>query len=313
MLSLGELRAFLIAAETENFSETARRLGISQPAVSMQIRALEKRFDMDLFERSGRAVSLTEAGEALVPLARDLVHRAISVQEAMASMEGEVVGLLNLVCSTTTGKYVLPRLLARFLRRHPRVDITVLVVPRDLALRRLHEDEAHIGVASVIQSTRGLEYRPLLTDSVALIAPPDHRWATRGEPIAPEELKEERYITREDVSGTSVAVHEALAWHDLMPAHLPRSMTLGNSEAIRMAVQEGLGLGFVSTMVAAESVQAGTLSIIPIAGMEITKTLYMIRNSEVPSTGAGAAFWDFTFADENAEILAGPSLLSLGS
>ena len=228
-------------------------------------------------------------------------------------MEGEVVGALNLVCSTTTGKYVLPRLLARFQKLHPRVDMAVLVVPRDLAMRRLSDDDAHIGVASMVEEARGLEYRSLLTDHIALITPPDHPWALRGEPITPEELREERFISREHLSGTSIAVREALAWHDLAPSDLPRSMVLGNSEAIRMAVQEGIGLGFVSTMVAAEAVQAGSLAMVPIAGMEITKTLYMIRSKEVPSTAAAAAFWDFTFSAENAAILAQPTLVPHGT
>jgi len=313
MLSLPELRVFLIAAATENFSETARRLGISQPAVSMQIRALEQRFDMDLFQRSGRSVSLTEAGQALVPLARDLTHRAISLEEAMASMVGEVVGMLNLVCSTTAGKYVIPRLLAGFQGRHPRVEMACLVIPRDLALQRLIDDAAHIGVSSVVEAVRGLEYRPFMTDHIALIAPPDHPWVVRGRPVAPDELREERFVTREDVSGTAIAVREALAWHDFAPSDMRKSMTLGNSEAIRMAVQEGLGLGFVSTMVAAESLQAGTLAIVPIEGMTITKTLYMIRSTEVPSTAAGSAFWEFVFSPENEEILSQPAMVDTGA
>jgi len=279
----------------------------------MQIRALERRFDMDLFERSGRSVSLTEAGLALVPMARDLIHRAISLQEGMASLEGEVVGLLNLVCSTTAGKYVLPRLLARFQARHPRVEMACLVVSRDVALGRLSEDAAHLGVSSIVEAVRGLEYRPWLTDHIALIAPPDHPWASRDEPISPEELTQERFVTREDVSGTAVAVREALAWHDLSPGDLQRSMILGNSEAIRMAVQEGLGLAFVSTMVAAESLQAGTLAVVPIDGMAITKTLYLIRSTDVPRTAAGSAFWDFAFAAENAKILSKPMLVELGA
>ena len=310
MLSLPELRVFLIAAETENFSETARRVGISQPAVSMQIRALEERFGVDLFQRSGRSVALTAAGEALIPLARDLTYRAISLEEAMASMEGEVVGLLKLVCSTTAGKYVLPRLLARFQETYARVDLACLVVGRDVAMSRLAEGEAHIGFSSAVDSIRGLEYRPFITDRIALIAPSDHHWAKRGEPVLPAHLTTERFITREPNSGTANAVKEALAWHDLGPEDLPRSMILGNSEAIRMAVQEGLGLGFVSTLVASEAVESGKLALVPIDGMEITKTVYMIRNPEVAGTAAGGAFWDFAYAPEHEDLRERPLLVA---
>ena len=103
---------------------------------------------------------------------------------------------------------------------------------------------------------------------------------------------------------------EALAWHDLTPSDLPRSMTLGNSEAIRMAVQEGLGLGFVSTRVAAEALAAGTLAVVPIEGMSIIKTLYMIRNHQVPPTAAAAAFWDYAFAPENEALVSPPEIVA---
>jgi len=308
MLSLAELRVFLIAAETENFSETARQLGISQPAVSMQIRALESRMDMDLFQRSGRSVALTEAGQAMIPMARDLCHRAVSLEEAMASLEGDVVGMLKLVCTTTAGKYVLPRLLARFREVNKRVEVACLVVGRDVAFASLADGEGHVGLASATEDTRGLEYRPFMTDQIALIAPPDHPWALRDGPVRPEELLDERFIVRERSSGTSSAVREALAWHDLAPDDLHRSMLLGNSEAIRMAVQEGLGLAFVSTMVAYEAVQAGTLSMVPVEGMDISKTLYMIRNPEIPSTTAGSAFWEFAFTEENQDIRLRPGV-----
>jgi DNA-binding transcriptional LysR family regulator len=224
------------------------------------------------------------------------------MQEAMASIMGEVIGALRLVCTTTAGKYVLPRLLARFQEAHPQVETTCLVVPRAVAIGRLADGEAHIGLASVLESVRGLEYRPFMTDRIGLIAPVDHPWATRSAPVLPEELPTERYISREDTSGTAVAVREALAWHDLAPEDLPLSMTLGNSEAIRMAVQEGLGLAFVSTLVASEAVEAGNLAIVPVEGMEITTTLYMIRNPEVAGTAASNAFWDFAFGEEHADL-----------
>jgi len=225
-------------------------------------------------------------------------------------MEGEVVGLLKLVCSTTAGKYVLPRLLARFQDTYTQVDLACLVVQRDVAMSRLADGEAHIGLSSAIDSIRGLEYRPFITDRIALIAPNDHHWAKRGGSVSPTDLTSERFITREPTSGTAIAVKEALAWHDLGPEDLPRSMILGNSEAIRMAVQEGLGLGFVSTLVASEAVEAEKLAIIPVDGMEITKTIYMIRNPEVSGTTAGGAFWDFAYAPEHEDLRERPLLVA---
>jgi DNA-binding transcriptional LysR family regulator len=265
----------------------------------MQIRALEERLGIELFRRAGRAVRLTEAGEALVPLARDITHRAVSIEEAMASLHGDVVGLLKLVCSTTAGKYVLPKILAGLQALHPAVQVACHVVNREVALERLEEGEAHVGLASMADGHRQLEYRPFLVDRIVLITRPDHPWARSGEPIIPRQLIGERFIMRESTSGTAAAVREGLGWHDLTIDNLGAAMILGNSEAIRMAVQEGIGIGFVSALAADEAIEAGKLTIVPIEGMELTKTLYLIRNPNVPATRAGAAFWDFAFAAEN--------------
>ena len=121
MLNLSELNVFLVAAEGGNFSEAGRRLHLSQPAISQTISNLEKDMGMDLFERMGRTQRLTEAGQVLKPMALELIAGAKRVQETMATLQGEVVGELNIGCSTASGKYLLPGLIARFRRQFPRV------------------------------------------------------------------------------------------------------------------------------------------------------------------------------------------------
>ena len=310
MLVIPELLTFLVAAETENFSEVSRRLGISQPTVSMQIRALEGRLDVELFHRSGRSVTLTEAGQALVPLARRLADQAVHAEEAMASHTGELVGRLRIVCTTTAGKYLLPQLVSGLLTRHPMVSVECQVVHRGLAIERLCDGHAQIGVTSLREgSDDTLEYRPFVTDRIALIAPVDHPWATRKTPITPADLTTERFIFREDSSGTQHAVREALAWHELDMDDLHPVMTMGNAEAIRMAVQERIGVGFVSVLVAREAVDAGHLAMVRVKGLDITKTLYMIRDRRRPATPAQTAFWDYAFAPENELVRELPNLI----
>jgi DNA-binding transcriptional LysR family regulator len=302
MLMAPEIQVFLLAAETENFSEVARRLGISQPAVSMRIKALEEALGAPLFQRTGRSVTLTEAGETLVPMARDLANRTIHIEEAMASIHGDVAGRLRVACTTTAGKYVLPHLMARLVESHPRVTVECLVVRRPEAIDLLREGHAHLGVASMRTEEKDLEYRAFLTDRIVLIACPDHPWAERGEPIDPEELPGERFIVREETSGTHVALQEALSWHDLAVEDLHPQITLGNAEAIRMTVQEGIGVAFVSWMVAKEAVERGSLAMIPVAGLALSKTLYLIRNPDRPATRAQTAFWDLATAPETEDI-----------
>jgi DNA-binding transcriptional LysR family regulator len=108
MLNPTELHVFSIAAETENFSETARRVGVSQPTVSMHMKALEERLGVQLFARTGRTVTLTDAGHELLPLVRDVLQRCERIEDTMRSLDGEIMGTLQIGCSTASGKYVLP-------------------------------------------------------------------------------------------------------------------------------------------------------------------------------------------------------------
>ena len=220
----------------------------------------------------------------------------------MATIGGEVAGRLELVCTTTAGKYVLPRLMAQLLNQHPLVALECLVVSRPAALEALRDGRAHIGVASMRTDEKDLEHRAFLTDRIVLVTPTDHRWARRGSPISPEELKDERFILREETSGTYVALTEGLTWLDLTVDDLKQTMTLGNAEAIRMSVENGIGVAFVSMLVANEGVRHGSLSIVPVEGLDLTKTLYMIRNPDRPATRAQTAFWELAFSDDAAPI-----------
>jgi DNA-binding transcriptional LysR family regulator len=299
MLNIHELEVFLAAAETENFSEAGRKLNISQPAVSMQIRLLEDRLSMDLFHRSGRHIALTEAGRALVPMARNLLEQAIQIEEAMASLQGEIVGQLRLGCSTAAGKYVLPRLLAGLREEHPRIDVACHVAPHGVALQMLQEGGIHVALTGLDEPHKNIEYRPFLTDPVVLIAPPDHPWTRSDEVIKLDDLLAENFILHREESGTYQALKEGLAWHDLSPEHLNTGMVLGDSEVIRMAVQEGVGVAFASMTVVAEAVQAGTLAVVRVEGLELSKTLYLARRTGHPMSCAQSAFWEFAFAPEN--------------
>lgn len=301
MLNPTELNVFAMAAETENFSEAARRLGVTQPTVSMHIRSLEERLGLDLFERAGRNVVLTEAGRALMPLARDILQRCVRIEETMVSLQGEIVGRLQIGCTTASGKYVLPQLVGGLRQRHTKVEVVCSVTNRREALHLLRIGEVQIAITSLKEPAKDLDYRAFGTDRIVLITPPDHPWAALGRPLQPTELANGEFISREEASGTVAAVREALAPHDIGFEDLPRFMELGNSEAIRMAVAEGIGVAFVSALVATEA-GSHDVAIVDVAGVHPTRTLYMVRDTSRPATRAQAAFWDHAFSDETKTI-----------
>ena len=298
MLDTHQLNIFVVAAETLNFTQAARRLHLTQPSVTQHIQALEQHFGQALFIRSGHHLTLTEAGSALLPLAREMVALSIRTDEVMESLKGEVYGHLRVGCSTTPGKYVLPRLLAAFMRHYPRVNASCNVTSRQNALQWLAEGKVGVALSSSHEFNGDAEFHKLFSDPVVLIVPRHHPWARRRD-LQPAELAEGIFILREEESGTYRVVRDGLARQGVRLEDFRRVLTLGNSEAIGFAVMEGIGVGFVSQQVARQVV-AGRVAEVPIAGLELAQDIYIGRNWRIPATRVQAAFWEYVTSPAHA-------------
>lgn len=303
MLDVYELKVFLIAAETENFSEAARQLNLTQPAVSMQIRALEKKLGVTLFHRAGRSLRLSERGKALMPLARSMINQMIRVEEEIESLKGEVVGHLKIGCSTTTGKYFLPHLAARFRRRHPKVQISICNHSRETVLAELCDGVVQLAVVSAEPTCKDAGFRHFFTDHVVLIVPVEHPWVRR-DVVAPQELRDVDFIMRDSESGTRQEVEMALQQVGLSISDLNVVMEIGNSEAISMAVEEGIGVAFISRTVARRGIEKlGKIKEVRVAGLSLKREVFIAHSQRHPATRAQAEFWDFVQEPENETLL----------
>lgn len=292
MLNLEALKVFLAVAEHGSFSEAGRNIHISQPAVSQIIQGLERQLEVQLFTRQGRTAQLTEAAQVLLPMARELIATSQRVEQTMFSLQGEVIGEMNIGCSTASGKYLLPGLISRFRRLYPQVRLNVLVTSRESVINKLISRQAAFGVSSKQINHPELEYLDFFTDAVILIAPSNHPWA-RNRKIYPDDLLEEPMILREESAGTREVMMEGLRKHDLSPEMLNVSMVLGNAEAIEMAVEEGLGIAFVSRLAALRGLALGRIVEIDVEGMQLLRNIYLIRNRQQPPTRAQVEFWRF--------------------
>lgn len=297
MYSLNEMELFLAVVEYGSFSEAARRLHISQPAISQAISSLEKHFGIELFTRSGRTIRLTDAGQALRPMASELLANARRLDESMASLHGEVIGEFEIGCSTTSGKYLLPGLIASFRHQFPQVRINVHVRSRASVIDRLLSGQVAVGVSSKLIEHRDLEYKNFYTDEVILVVPADHPWASYRL-IYPDDLLDEPLILREEGAGTLDVMLDGLRQHDISLDMLNIAMVLGNAEAIEMAVEEGLGIAFISRLAASRGLELGRIVEVSVEGMLLSRNLYMARNRRLPATRAQAAFWDFVKSAE---------------
>jgi DNA-binding transcriptional LysR family regulator len=295
MLDVHQLNVFVVAAQALSFTQAAQELHMTQPSVSQHIQGLERHFDTQLFFRNGRNLELTDSGLALLPLAKEAVVLSMRIDETMTSLKGELYGHLIVGCSTTPGKYLLPHILAQFHRQYPQVRVTCQVSPQVDALQNLEDGNAHFALFSLSHAGfSDIEAISFFCDPIILIAPLNHPWAQRGE-IDVEELVDGDFIMRENSSGTVSAVRDALAEHSIGMSDLRILITLGNAEAIAMAVQEGIGVGFVSKLVI-DRLCRDKVAEVRIRNMDICRQIYIGRNSRRPATNAQKAFWAFLTA-----------------
>lgn len=301
MLNYHELNVFVEAALAQNFSVAARRLYLSQPAVSLQIGNLEKQLGIELFHRSGRSIQLSEAGKVLLPLAQEALRQVKRIEETMWGLKGILIGELPVACSTTVGKYILPRLVAGFRRQHPNVRVTINVMSRRAAIEWLLTGRAEIAVVSNKPAQSDIEQASFLEDTVVLLVPADHPWAD-GRTVTPAELLTQPFVLREATAGTYEVVAEGLQAHGLNVSQLQTVLTLANTEAIEMSVEEGIGIAFVSRLAAKRGLTLGKVVEVPVAGLDLRRSIYMLQHNRRAATPIQQAFWNFAFATENEAI-----------
>lgn len=292
MVEVRELEVFLAAAEQENFSVAARELHLTQPAVSFQIQALEHRLNVQLFNRIGRRISLTEAGRMLMPLARELIDLASRIEETMDIQQGRVKGHIVIGCSTSPGQYILPHLIGVFREHYPEVVFSVELMDGEAVEEKLLTKQLHLGVLNQCSKQKDLQCRPFFTDELALIAPVQHPWAEHRS-IAPQDLKRADWILRERGACTRRLVEAALEEHGVDSHELHVSMELGSPEAIEAAVEAGHGVSFVSRITVHRALEMGRIRQISVEGMVIQRQLYIAHYPSRTSTRAESRFYDF--------------------
>jgi DNA-binding transcriptional LysR family regulator len=303
MLNPYELQVFLAAAEAENFSAAARKLHLTQPAVSQQIQVLEKRLQLELFQRDGKRISLTEAGQALVPMARELVNLSARIEETMAARRGMVTGHLTIGCTSTPGKYTLPWLVGSFCEQYPHVQISVEVVRRADLVHKLERQDIDYGIMSGQVKHPDLVYQEFMQDDLVLIVPAQHPFA-HTEVISPDMLRGQTIILREEAAGTRVTMLEeleraGLGLDDLRVAPIE----LGSAEGVIAAVEAGWGISWVSMVAAQRTFEMGKIRAIEVEGLSLRRMIYLVSHRQHASTIAQLKFHEFIYSPAGEAIL----------
>ncbi len=302
MLDLLKLQIFLAVAESLSFSEAARHLNLSQPTLSYHIKHLEQYLDCTLFDRSGSRLKLTEAGRLLVPQARKLFHDLNRTEQLIDSLKSDVIGEIRIACSTSTGKYILPLIAARFHQQHPHVMVSILACTPEHVVPHLLMKKADLGIVSYDACEGAYEYQPFFDDHLLLIAPQNYPIAIRSE-IEPAELLTIPHIIREPSSGTRRVLLAELGKHSIALEDMNIFLELGNAEAVIKVVEAGFGVSFVSKLSAQWALTLGTVVEVPVLGFDLRHHIYMIRPAMRVSHRAAEVFWGFIHDPQNSDLL----------
>lgn len=292
MINVPELKVFVTAAEELNFSRAAQRLHLSQSAVSQNIQSIERTYRVELFVRHGRSVQLSEAGLAILPMARDVLNSARLLEDALVNVNGEVAGDLTIGCAATSGRYFIPNLLASFQRDYPHVRTRVSLMRRQDAIEGLLDQTLNLGVVGRFIEHRELECQPLLEDRVILIVPAHHPWADLDQ-VKPADVLEQPFISRETNSGTYEMLFDNLRRHGIDPENLNVVMQLGDAEAVQMAVENGIGITFISEVMASRSLALGRVKKVAVEGFDITQKVFLVRHISRVFTHAETKLWEY--------------------
>jgi DNA-binding transcriptional LysR family regulator len=287
-----QLQAFCEVVERRSFSQAAERLGVTQPAVSLQVRSLEKRLGTQLLDRSGRRVEPTEAGmrlyrgaQRLLQLEDDLI--ADLAQEAT----GELEGTFEIGASTGPGGVLLAQILCEFAEAHQHLHVALAVYDTQTIVERVADRSLQLGVVGAAPRHRGVEYEPFFNDTVILACPPGHRFA--GRTISLDELREETLIVMQEGAGVRQMIDDELQSAGLRLRDLDVRLELGLQESVTSAVRKGHGVTFISRTSVENDLAAGTLVEARVSDLELEREIYLVRAAGRAETRAAREFVAF--------------------
>jgi DNA-binding transcriptional LysR family regulator len=284
-----QLAAFCEVVERKSFSQAAARLGVSQPAVSLQIRALEKRLGVQLVDRSGRRVEPTEAGQRLYRNAQRILAAEEQLLDELADGE-RIAGRFELGASTGPGGSVVPVILGELGRMYPELSVALTVADTHRIVELVADRALELGVVGFARRHRSVVFEPLFRDQVVLACPPGHRFA--GRTISLDELKEETLLLMQEGAGVREAIEDALRAAGMRSRDFDARFELGLQESVRTAVEAGFGVTFISRSAIEAALASGALTEARVEGLEPSRDIFLARAAGRTLTRAAHAFLD---------------------
>lgn len=277
-LDINLLETFMLVADLGSFSGAARRLGLTQPAVSFQVKSLEKELGADLIDRSHGRVVLTPAGRTAYSHAGRILADREEMIADIPRTTGQVAGRLRLGASTIPGEYLLPPILAEFKLNFPQVSVSLDVSDSRRIIAMVADEQVEIGFVGTKPGV-GLRTRQFGSDRIVLVTPKRHKLAQRKK-VRLGELAGERWIMRSESSGTRAKAQSALEEAGLSPGDLDVACELGSAMAVISAVSAGMGVALVSNIAAEEPSRSGLVAVAEVEGTDLSREFHAVYDPE---------------------------------
>jgi DNA-binding transcriptional LysR family regulator len=279
-MTFEQLRTFIAVARIGSFTHAASQLHLSQPTVSQHVQMLEKSLGQRVFDRRGRQIRLTVAGERLLTYAALVLQETDTMMDDLRALDAPLQGTIQLGAINSVGIYTLPPLLAAFRNQHPSVRVTLQVGTTEPMLERLINGELDLAILDTqlqIGEARAYHAHPFPPEAIVLAVPPDHPWAHRPE-IQPEELAGATMIMRQRGTRSRTQLDSDLQVRGVDPDLLQIDLELDNSESIKQAVCAGLGVGFIPRCILERELAWGAIGITTLAGLPMTRQLWLYQS-----------------------------------
>ncbi|WP_286239536.1 LysR family transcriptional regulator [Neptuniibacter halophilus] len=287
-LTFRQLQVFKAVYELKSYSKAGELLGLTQPAVSSQVRQLEQALGQTLFEYVGRRLFSTAAAERLVRSIRVIFTELLNLQSDLAALEGKIAGELRLV-AVNTAQYMVPYLLRSFLDTHPQISISVKVVNRATALKRLEDNSDDLVIMGMVPTDKPFETLPFLDNELVPVVPADHPLLAE-ENVAPQTFLDSGLLVRESGSGGRLAL-EQHCQHERL--RMRASMELGSNDAVKHAVIAGLGVAVLPKLSITSELKLGQLVIANVEGFPLRRSFSVVHPKGRQPTPAMRAFLDY--------------------
>jgi len=300
-MDLRRLEVFCKVYELKSFSRAAEASLLSQPTVSEHIRYLEDLLEVRLFDRLGREVAPTRAGELLHGYAKRILSLTQEASRSLELYRGKVSGSIALGGSTIPGQYILPILIGSFKRRYQDIRIRLVIADTREVTDMVLDGSIEIGVVGAKIRNSKLVFDQLFDDELVLAVPTDHPWAARPA-IRLEELPEAPFIMREPGSGTRMATLSSLEDAGLDPESLQVIAEMGSTDAVRQAIKSGVGVSILSGRAIADDIRFGILRPVPVEGLSLTRHFYLVTHKGRSLSPLAQAFVDFLKENHSGEV-----------